>query len=130
EGRRALSTLCRDYWHPIYAFIRRQGHGAEEARDLTQGYFLLLLESTLLRDVRQAQGRFRSYLLASVRHLLSDAREPERAARRRAGAGRFPLVPPPLRPPLPVRRAGPGARRQARRGRLPHPTRRGVRGGE
>jgi RNA polymerase sigma-70 factor (ECF subfamily) len=91
EGRKALSTLCRDYWHPIYAFIRRQGHGAEEARDLTQGYFLLLLESTLLRDVRQAQGRFRSYLLASVRHFLSDARDRERAAKRGGGVSPIPL---------------------------------------
>jgi RNA polymerase sigma factor (sigma-70 family) len=89
EGREALSTLCRDYWHPIYAFIRRRGHGAEEARDLTQGYFVLLLESTLLRDVRRAEGRFRAYLLASVRHFLSDARDRERAAKR--GGGRSPI---------------------------------------
>ena len=89
EGRQALSTLCQDYWHPIYAFIRRQGHGVEEARDLTQGYFLLVLEKGLLHDVRRTEGRFRSFLLASVRHFLSDARDRQRAAKR--GGGRSPV---------------------------------------
>jgi len=90
-GRRALSTLCQDYWHPIYAFIRRQGNGAEEARDLTQGYFLILLETSLLDDFRPAEGRFRSFLLASVRHFLSDARDRERAAKRGGGRTLIPL---------------------------------------
>lgn len=85
EGRRALSTLCQDYWHPIYAFIRRQGHAADEARDLTQGYFLRLLEKDVLHDFRPAEGRFRSFLLGSVRHFLSDARDRERAAKRGGG---------------------------------------------
>jgi RNA polymerase sigma-70 factor (ECF subfamily) len=89
KGRQAFSTLCEDYWHPIYAFIRREGYGAEEARDLTQGYFLLLLGKTLLHDFRPAEGRFRSFLLASVRHFLSDARDRERAAKR--GGGRAPI---------------------------------------
>ncbi len=89
KGREALSTLCQDYWHPIYAFIRRQGCGAEEARDLTQGYFLLLLEKSVLSDVEPTYGRFRSFLLASVRHFLSDARDRERAAKR--GGGRSPI---------------------------------------
>jgi len=88
-GRRALSTLCEDYRHPIYAFIRRQGHGADQARDLTQGYFLHLLETSVLQDFRPAEGRFRSFLLASVRHFLSDARDRERAAKR--GGGRAPI---------------------------------------
>ena len=91
KGRQALSTLCQDYWHPIYAFIRRQGYGAEEARDLTQGYFLLLLEKSVLLDFRPAQGRFRSFLLASVRHFLSDARDRERAAKRGGGQAPIPL---------------------------------------
>jgi RNA polymerase sigma factor (sigma-70 family) len=91
KGREALSTLCRDYWHPIYAFIRRQGCGADEARDLTQGYFLLLLEKSVLSDVEPAYGRFRSFLLASVRHFLSDARDRERAAKRGGGQSPIPL---------------------------------------
>ena len=91
KGRQAFSTLCQDYWHPVYAFIRRQGHGAEEARDLTQGYFLLLLEKSLLHDVRRTQGRFRSFLLASVRHFLSDARDHMRAAKRGGGRSLIPL---------------------------------------
>ena len=91
KGRQALSTLCNDYWHPIYSFIRRQGHGADEARDLTQGYFVLLLEKSLLHEVRPAEGRFRSFLLASVRHFLSDARDRERAAKRGGGRSAIPL---------------------------------------
>ncbi len=91
KGREALSTLCQDYWHPIYAFIRRQGYAAEEARDLTQGYFVLLLEKSVLHDFRPTQGRFRSFLLASVRHFLSDARDRERAAKRGAGQAAIPL---------------------------------------
>ena len=89
KGREALSTLCQDYWHPIYVFIRRQGYGAEEARDLTQGYFLLLLEKSVLSDVAPTLGRFRSFLLASVQHFLSDSRDRERAAQR--GGGRSPI---------------------------------------
>ena len=91
QGREALATLCQDYWHPIYAFIRRQGHAAEQARDLTQGYFVLLLEHGVLHDFRPAQGRFRSFLLASVRHFLSDARDRERAAKRGGGRTEIPL---------------------------------------
>jgi len=91
QGREAFSTLCRDYWHPIYAFIRRQGHGTEEARDLTQDYFVLLLEKSFLHDVRRTHGRFRSFLLASVRHFLSDARDRMRAAKRGGGQSPIPL---------------------------------------
>src|SRR5262245_38636429 len=91
KGREALSTLCHDYWHPIYAFIRRQGYEAEEARDLTQGYFLVLLEKNVLHDFRPAQGRFRSFLLASGRHFLSDARDRVRAAKRGGGQTLIPL---------------------------------------
>ena len=91
QGREALSTLCQDYWHPIYAFIRRQGCGAEDARDLTQGYFLQLLEKGVLREVEPTYGRFRSFLLASVRHFLSDARDRERAVKRGGGRSTIPL---------------------------------------
>ena len=90
KGREALSTLCRDYWHPVYAFIRRQGYDAEQARDLTQSYFVLVLESSLLHDVRRTEGRFRSFLLTSIRHFLSDARDRERAAKR--GGGQSPIL--------------------------------------
>jgi RNA polymerase sigma-70 factor (ECF subfamily) len=67
----------------VYAFVRRQGYGAEEARDLTQGYFARLIERRGLKDVHPDLGRFRSFLLASVRHFLSNERDRE-AARKRA----------------------------------------------
>jgi RNA polymerase sigma-70 factor (ECF subfamily) len=82
EGRKALAWLCEAYWYPIYAFVRRQGYNPEDARDLTQGYFARLLERRDLEDVDPALGRFRSFLLASVRHYLSNERDRERAKKR------------------------------------------------
>jgi len=81
-SREALEMLCRSYWFPLYAFIRRQGHGAEEARDLTQGFFMCLLERRDLEHVRPELGRFRSFLLASVRHFLSNELDRDRAKKR------------------------------------------------
>jgi RNA polymerase sigma-70 factor (ECF subfamily) len=82
EGRKALAWLCEAYWYPIYAYVRRQGYAPEDARDLTQGYFARLLERGDLQDVDPALGRFRSFLLASVRHHLSNERDRERAKKR------------------------------------------------
>jgi RNA polymerase sigma factor (sigma-70 family) len=82
ESREALARLCEAYWYPIYAFVRRQGYGADEARDLTQGYFARLIEKRDLRAVDPDLGRFRSFLLASVRHFLSNERDRERAKKR------------------------------------------------
>ena len=59
----ALEKLCGAYWQPIYGFVRRQGIGPEEAKDLTQGFFALLQERRDLYAVRQDKGRLRSYLL-------------------------------------------------------------------
>src|SRR5215472_14053716 len=66
----ALEKLCRTYWRPIYAFVRRQGTEPEEAKDLTQGFFALLLERRDLDTVRKEKGRLRSYLLTSLKHFL------------------------------------------------------------
>jgi RNA polymerase sigma factor (sigma-70 family) len=82
ESRDALERLCTAYWFPVYAFVRRQGFGAEEARDLTQGYFARLIERRDLKDVDPALGRFRSFLLASVKHFLSNELDRERAKKR------------------------------------------------
>jgi RNA polymerase sigma factor (sigma-70 family) len=71
----ALDKLCRIYWRPIYGFVRRQGVGAEEAKDVTQGFFALLLERRDLETVRKEKGRLRSYLLTSLKHLLSNERK-------------------------------------------------------
>ncbi|HVS01450.1 MAG TPA: sigma-70 family RNA polymerase sigma factor, partial [Thermoanaerobaculia bacterium] len=81
-SRAALAALCGAYWYPLYAYVRRQGGDADEAYDLTQGYFAALLEGELLRDVRPEAGRFRSFLLVSLRHFLSKQRARERAVKR------------------------------------------------
>jgi len=85
----ALETLCRAYWYPLYAFVRRQGYAPEDAQDLTQGFFARLLEKEYLTAVNPAKGRFRSFLLAALKHFLADARDRSRAQKR--GDGRSPV---------------------------------------
>ena len=82
EARAALEELCRDYWPPIYAFVRHIGHDPDEALDLTQGYFERLLEKDFLRSVDPRAGRFRSFVLVSVKHHISHERERSRAQKR------------------------------------------------
>jgi RNA polymerase sigma factor (sigma-70 family) len=82
RSRRALTELCEAYWQPLYAFIRRQGHGVEEARDLTQAFFAHLLEKDSLQTVTPEAGRFRSFLLASLKNLLTDEHRREVALKR------------------------------------------------
>ena len=85
ESREALSSLCEAYWYPVYAFVRRNGHDPDEARDLTQSYFVAALEKNYIGDARPDIGRFRSFLLASVKHFLSKEREREQALKRGGG---------------------------------------------
>jgi RNA polymerase sigma factor (sigma-70 family) len=85
ESQDALATLCRTYWYPLYAFVRRQGYAPEEAQDLTQGFFERLLEKHYLRDYQRERGRFRSFLLASLKHFLSNVRDKDRAKKRGGG---------------------------------------------
>jgi RNA polymerase sigma-70 factor (ECF subfamily) len=82
ESRQALESLCRTYWYPLYTFVRRQGEGPDDARDLTQAYFALLLEKGYLEDFDPARGRFRVFLMASIRNFLSKERERARAWKR------------------------------------------------
>lgn len=82
ESRQALEELCRAYWYPLYAFVRRQGHDPEDARDLTQGYFAALLEKGYLEDFDPWRGRFRVFLKTSVKHFLSKERVKARAQKR------------------------------------------------
>ena len=70
----ALEKLCRIYWQPLYTFAVRQGYDSEEARDLTQGFFQLLLARRDLETVRKEKGRLRSYLLVSFKHFLTGER--------------------------------------------------------
>jgi RNA polymerase sigma-70 factor (ECF subfamily) len=81
----ALEKLCRIYWRPVYAFIRRDGHGPEEAQDLTQEFFYRLLSKDYLRHLRDQRGKFRSFLLTFVKHFLSDERDKESALKRGGG---------------------------------------------
>jgi RNA polymerase sigma factor (sigma-70 family) len=90
-AQRALETLCRTYWRPIYGFVRRQGVGPEQAKDLTQGFFALLLERRDLNTVRQEKGRLRSYLLTSLKHFLTNEHNRAMAIKRGGGQRLIPL---------------------------------------
>ena len=81
----ALARLCSAYWYPLYAFCRRQGHPAHDAEDLTQGFFAHLLAKNGLASVRPEHGRFRSFLLASLKNFLANERERAQAQRRGGG---------------------------------------------
>ena len=86
EARAALESLCQTYWQPLYAYIRHQGASPDEASDLTQGFFAELVEKDFLANVDPEKGRFRSFLLASLRHFLSHERARERALKRGGGS--------------------------------------------
>ena len=90
-AQEALEKLCRTYWRPIYGFVRRQGTGTEDAEDLTQGFFALLLERKDLNTVRKEKGRLRSYLLTSVKHFLADESRHAMAVKRGKGQRLIPL---------------------------------------
>ena len=88
QAAAALEQLCRTYWYPIYAYVRRQGHRPEDAEDLTQAFFAGLLAKQFLREAAPERGRFRSFLLASLRHFLVDQLRHAEAAKR-GGAQRL-----------------------------------------
>jgi len=87
----ALERLCRTYWRPIYGFVRRQGAPSEEAKDLTQSFFALLLERRDFDAVRKEKGRLRSYLLTSLKHFLANERDRAMAIKRGEGEQLIPL---------------------------------------
>ncbi len=82
---RALSKLCETYWYPLYAFVRRNGHSSHDAQDLTQAFFEKLLEKNYLGDVMQEKGKFRSFLLASLKHFLANEWKRSQATKRGGG---------------------------------------------
>ncbi len=82
ESERALAQLCRAYWYPLYAFVRRQGHSAHDSEDLTQGFFAHLLEKKALGGVEREKGKFRSFLLASLKNFLANDWDRKHAAKR------------------------------------------------
>jgi RNA polymerase sigma factor (sigma-70 family) len=91
-ARTALEQLCRDYWMPLYGYVRRVGHSREEAEDLTQGFFARLLERKMVSRADPARGRFRSFLLGSLKHFLAHEWEKARALKRGGHARRIPLA--------------------------------------
>lgn len=86
QAAEALAELCRTYWYPLYAYIRRRGHTTHAAEDLTQEFFARLLAQDFLAGVAREKGKFRSFLLAALKHFL--ANEWDRAQSQKRGGGR------------------------------------------
>ena len=84
-GESALAQLCRTYWYPLYIFARRRGYSPDDAQDLTQSFFLHLLEHQALAGVDRLKGKFRSFLLASFQNHLSDQADHTRRVKRGGG---------------------------------------------
>ncbi len=85
----ALEELCRTYWYPLYAYVRRHGHSREDAEDLTQSFFARFLQKNYLEKLRAEHGKFRAFLIASLKHFL--ANEWDRSSRQKRGGGVPPL---------------------------------------
>jgi RNA polymerase sigma-70 factor (ECF subfamily) len=91
QSAAALEKLCRAYWYPLYAFVRRRGQSPEDARDLTQEFFARLLERNWIGRAEERKGRFRSFLLSAMNHFLADEWDRARAQKRGGGATPVPL---------------------------------------
>src|SRR5438105_6621319 len=85
QAAEALKKLCRTYWYPLYAYVRRQGHSPPDAQDLTQEFFARLLARNYLGTVGREKGKFRSFLLAALNHFIADERDRAKAAKRGGG---------------------------------------------
>ncbi len=86
RSREAMERLCESYWVPLYSYVRRRGYAPEDAQDLTQEFFTRLLGSNKVASADQQKGRFRSFLLTSLKHFLSDEWDKSRAQKRGGGA--------------------------------------------
>jgi RNA polymerase sigma-70 factor (ECF subfamily) len=86
EANVALAELCRAYWYPLYAFIRRKGQSPHDAQDLTQAFFARLLEKNYVAQADRERGRFRTFLLTALNHFLTD--EWDKTRRLKRGGGR------------------------------------------
>ena len=91
-AQEALENLCRTYWRPIYGFVRREGARPEEAKDITQGFFALILERKDFSSVRQEKGRLRSFLLAALKHFMANERRDAATLKRGGGRVLLPLA--------------------------------------
>jgi RNA polymerase sigma factor (sigma-70 family) len=81
----ALTQLCREYWPPLYSFVRRRGYNSTDAQDLVQGFFAYFLKSRAYAQTDRRKGKFRSFLLASIKHYMADVWDRERALKRGGG---------------------------------------------
>jgi RNA polymerase sigma-70 factor (ECF subfamily) len=103
DGRLAMESLCERYWYPLYVFVRRRGYPPEDAQDLTQAFFTRLLDKGDVARASPARGRFRSFLLASLKNFVANERDRAQTQKRGGGAvvpleigaaeGRFQLEP-------------------------------------
>ena len=91
HARAALEKLCRAYWYPLYAYVRRRGYSPDDAQDLTQEFFARLLKGNWLERADRQRGKFRSFLLASINHFLADEWDKARAQKRGGGVPAVPL---------------------------------------
>jgi RNA polymerase sigma-70 factor (ECF subfamily) len=91
DSSQALETLCRGYWYPLYAFVRRLGHPPHDAEDLTQEFFLRLLQKAWLDAAQQERGRFRTFLIMAMKRFLANEWDRGRAAKRGGGHTVLPL---------------------------------------
>src|SRR6202140_2354064 len=85
EARSALVSLCEGYWYPLYAYVRRRGYPADQAQDLTQEFFMRVLEGRYLDRADPEKGRFRSFLLTSLKFFVADEEDRQRAHKRGGG---------------------------------------------
>jgi RNA polymerase sigma-70 factor (ECF subfamily) len=90
-ARSALAELCQTYWAPLYSFVRSRGYTVHDAQDLTQSFFAYLIEHKIYARVDQQKGKFRSFLLASLKNFLADASDRERTLKRGGGQNFLPL---------------------------------------
>src|SRR5450631_4375255 len=85
EARSALVSLCEGYWYPLYAYVRRRGYPADQAQDLTQEFFIRVLEGRYLDRADPEKGRFRAFLLTSMKFFVADEEDRLRARKRGGG---------------------------------------------
>lgn len=91
QSAEALAKLCALYWYPVFAFVRRRGYDADQAQDVTQSFFARMIEKGDLADANRDLGRFRTFLLTSCQHFLSNERDRERAGKRGGGVVPIPI---------------------------------------
>ncbi len=91
QSNGALEELCRAYWFPLYAYVRRRGHSKQDAEDLVQAFFARLLEKNFLANLASERGKFRAFLLAALKHFLANEWDKSQAQKRGGGAAHFSL---------------------------------------